>query len=88
MLVLIVVTYIAGDGSLLRRTVDTAVRPDAAVWDDLVQRAGLHFPPTYRPVAGGAVYHIRADDCLALVAEEDLVGPMRELVAAVLAEGD
>lgn len=85
---MIVVTYIAGDGSLLRRTVDTDARPDAAVWQGLVQQAGLEFPPGYRPVAGGAVYHIRAGDQYVLVAEEDLAGPLRELVAAVLAEGD
>ena len=87
-LVMIVVTYIAADGSLLRRTVDTAVRPDAAVWEGLVQRATLDYPPGYRPVVGGAVYHIRVGDLYVLVAEDDLAGPLRELVAAVLAEGD
>jgi hypothetical protein len=84
---MIVVTYIAGDGSVLRRTVDTTGRPDAAAWDDLIQRAALSFPPAYRPVAGGAVYHIRADGHSVLVAEADLAGPLRDLVAAVLAEG-
>lgn len=85
---MIVVTYIAGDGRMLRRTVDPSERPDAAVWDDLVQRADLGFPPAYRPVAGGAIYHIRAGGHSVLVAEEDLAGPLRDLVAAVLAEGD
>jgi len=85
---MIVVTYIAGDGSLLRRTIDTGARPDAQIWHGLVQRADLGFPPGYRPVAGSAVYHIRAGDQYVLVAEDDLTGPLRELVAAVLAEGD
>jgi hypothetical protein len=85
---MIVVTYIAGDGTLLRRTVDTATRPDALAWEGLVQRAGLGFPPAYRPVAGGAIYHVRAGDQRVLIAEHDLAGPLRELVAAVLAEGD
>lgn len=88
MQVRIVVTYIAGDGSLLRRTVDTGERPDAVAWEGLVQRAALGFPPAYRPAVGGAVYHIRAGDQFALVAEGDLAGSLRELVAAVLAEGD
>lgn len=88
MLVLIVVTYIAGDGTLLRRMVDTAGRGDARSWEELAQRASLAFPPSYRPVPGGAVYHVRAGDQVVLVAEEDLTGPLRELVAAVLSEGD
>lgn len=88
MLVIIVVTYIAGDGSLLRRTVDTAGRSDGRSWEELAQRASLAFPPAYRPVPGSALYHIRAGDQAALVAEGDLAGPLRELVAAVLTEGD
>ena len=84
---MIVVTYIAGDGSLLRRTVDTAGRSDARSWEELAQRASLAFPPAYRPVPGVALYHIRAGDQAVLVAERDLTGPLRELVAAVLAEG-
>lgn len=88
MLVIVVVTYIAPDGSLLRRTVNTALRGDAPAWDRLVERAALDYPPGYRPAVGGAVYHIRVDDRMVLVAEEDLAGPLRELVAAVLAEGD
>ena len=86
--VIIVVTYVAADGSLLRRTVNTTGRHDAPVWDDLVRRAALDFPPAYRPAAGRAVYHVRVDDQAVLVAEDDLIGPLRELVAAVLAEGE
>jgi hypothetical protein len=85
---MIVVTYLAADGSLLRRTVNTAARGDAHVWEDLVQRAALGFPPAYRPAEGRAVYHVRAGDEEVLVAEDDLIGPLRELVAAVLSEGE
>lgn len=85
---MIVVTYLAADGSLLRRTVNAAARHDARMWEDLVQQAALGFPPAYRPAPGRAVYHIRAGEQEVLVAEDDLVGPLRELVAAVLAEGE
>lgn len=85
---MIVVTYVAADGSLLRRTVNTAARHDAPAWEDLVQRAALDYPPAYRPAAGRAVYHVRVDGQAVLVAEDDLIGPLRELVAAVLSEGE
>jgi hypothetical protein len=85
---MIVVTYIAADGRLLRRVVNTAGRADAGRWEQLAERAALAFPPAYRPAPGGAVYHIRADNTSVLVAEEDLLGPLRDLVAAVLAEGE
>lgn len=85
---MIVVTYLAADGTLLRRTVNTAVRHDAMTWENLVRQAGLTIPPTYRPAPGRAVYHVRADGEAVLVAEDDLVGPLRELVSAVLAEGE
>ncbi|MGE5131291.1 MAG: hypothetical protein ACM32E_00090 [Gemmatimonadota bacterium] len=85
---MIVVTYVAADGSLLRRSVNTAARHDGPVWEGLVQRAALDFPPAYRPAAGRAVYHVRAGEQAVLVAEDDLIGPLRELVAAVLSEGE
>ncbi len=85
---IIVVTYIGADGRLLRRTVDTAGRSDAREWEQLAERAALAFPPAYRPAPGGALYHVRADDAVVLVAEEDLFGPLRDLVAAVLTNGD
>ncbi len=88
MLVIIVVTYVAADGSLLRRTVNTAARSDAAGWESLVQQAALGYPPPYRPVPGRAVYHIRAGEQAVVVGEDDLIGPLRELVATVLAEGE
>lgn len=80
------VTQIAWDGSLRRRTVDTAGRGDAGRWEALISRAPA-FPPPYRSGPGGAVYHVRVDDHVVLVGEHDLAGPLRDLVMAVLAEG-
>lgn len=88
MLVMIVVTYLAADGTVLRRTVNTAARHDARMWEDLVRQAGLSIPPAYRPAPGRAVYHVRVGHEAVLIAEDDLIGPLRELVAAVLAEGE
>ena len=82
----VIVTCVAGDGSIRRAAVDAAGR-DAARWEELIAQAGLGVPPPYRPRPGEAVYHIRAGGLEAQVAERDLAGPLRELVTAVLAEG-
>ena len=50
-------------------------------------RARLDLPPPYRPHPGEPVYEISAGERVAQVAEGDLVGPLRELVRAVLADG-
>jgi hypothetical protein len=83
----VVVTRIAPDGTMRRRTVDTAVSSEADLWAELIARA-LAAPPPYRPVPGGLVYHLRVDERVLLVAEHDLFGPLYELVAAVLAMGE
>jgi hypothetical protein len=83
----VVVTRIAADGTMRRRTVDTAASIDAGPWAELIARA-LAAPPPYRPVPGGVVYHLRVDGRVVLVAEHDLSGPLYELVAAVLAMGE
>lgn len=44
--------------------------------------------PPYRAVPGRAVYHLRVDDQIALVAEHDLYGPLDDLVTAMLAIGE
>jgi hypothetical protein len=44
--------------------------------------------PPYRAVPGGAVYHLHVDDQVVLVAEQDLSGPLYDLVTAVLAIGE
>jgi hypothetical protein len=79
----VVVTRIGPDGTIQRRMVDTAAASDAGPWEELLARA-LAAPPPYR----GAVYHLRADDQVVLVAEHDLSGPLYDLVTAVLAIGE
>jgi hypothetical protein len=84
----IVVTRIGGDGTVLTRSIHCADRADADRWGALVERAALESPRPYRPVPGEAVYGIRADARQVHVAERDLRWPLRELVIAVLTEGD
>jgi len=62
-------------------------RQDAARWDGLAEQARLDLPPPYRPHPGEPVYEIAADERVAQVAEGDLIGPLRELVRAVLTDG-
>jgi hypothetical protein len=83
----VIVTRVDGDGSIRRAVVDTAGSDDAARWEELVGQAGLGVAPPYRPRPGEAVYHIRAGELAVQVADRDLTGPLRDLVAAVLAEG-
>lgn len=80
----IVVTRVAGDGSVRRGVLDTGGRGDAGQWENLVEQAAHGAPPPYRPVSGMPVYEIRADDNAFLVAEGDLTGPLRELVITAL----
>jgi hypothetical protein len=84
----IVVTRIGGDGSVLTRSVHCAGRTDADRWKALAEQADLGAPRPYRPEPGEAVYGIGADGLQVQVAEHDLDAPVRELVIAVLAEGD
>jgi hypothetical protein len=83
----IAVTAIGADGTVLRAVVETAWRGDADGWEQLAASAHLEAPPPYRPEPGQPVYQIRAGEHVALVAEQDLAGPLRELVMAVVAEG-
>jgi hypothetical protein len=56
-------------------------------WEELAYRA-LAAPPLYRPVPGAPLYHVSLDgDKQVLVAEQDLDGPLLDLVTAVLAMG-
>jgi hypothetical protein len=45
----------------------------------------LAVPPPYRPVRGRAVYQIRGEGETVLVAEGELIGPLRDLVMVALA---
>ena len=79
-------TRIWGNGTVVSRTVD-ATEGSGVQWDELTSRA-LADPPPYRPFPGGAVCHIQVDDQVVMVAERDLGGPLLDLVAAVLDQGD
>jgi hypothetical protein len=71
----------------VRRMVDAAEGSDRVHWGELTSRA-LADPPPYRAVPGGAVCQIQVDDQVVMVAERDLAGPLLDLVAAVLDQGD
>jgi hypothetical protein len=84
----VVVTRIGQDGTVWRRMINTAERPDGDRWETHVTNALAAEPPPYRPAAGSPVCHVRVDDHVVLVAEQDLDGPLRDLATAVLAVGD
>ena len=84
---MLVVTQIARDGSIRRRILDTSRLGDAKIWDDFIGQV-LASPLPYRPVPGRSVYHLRAGDGAVLIADLDLLGPLRKLVMTVLASGD
>jgi hypothetical protein len=81
----VVVTEVAGDGSIRRGVLDTAGRSDASTWEELIEQAALAGPPPYRPARGRPIYEIRAGDTTVWVAEGELAGPLRELVLTALA---
>lgn len=83
----VVASQIEADGTMRRRMIETADRGDAGLWQELIARA-LAVPLPYRPVPGGPIYHLGLDDWDVMVAEEDLAGPLFDLVTAVLAKGD
>jgi hypothetical protein len=85
----IVVSRVGGDGSVLTRTVDTQSRNDQGRWEQLAGLATLDLPPPpYRPRPGEPVYEVHVDERAVQVAESDLQGPLKELATAVLAGGD
>ena len=81
------VTDIGWDGNIRRRALDTSRLTDAGRWEDLI-RQQLAVPPPYRAAPGSSVFVIHAGDRAVLVGEQDLTGPLRELVTAILAVGD
>ena len=82
----VVATRIEPDGTMQRRMVDTARQGERRLWEDLAARA-VGVPVPYRPAPGVAVYHIRVDDYVVVAAEDDLAGPLLDLVTAVMALG-
>lgn len=83
----VVVTEIGWDGDIRRRALDTSGLADAGRWENLIEQV-LAFPPPYRAVPGRSVYVIHAADRAVLVGEQDLTGPLRDLVTTILAGGD
>jgi hypothetical protein len=83
----VVVTRIEHDGTMQRRVVDTTSQTDRPQWEELTAQA-LAIPLPYRPQPGVAVYHVGVDDLVVMIAEQDLTGPMLDLVNAVLTLGD
>lgn len=83
----IVVTEVGWDGSIRRSALDTAGQPDARHWDHVIGQV-LAIPPQYRAIPGNSVYVIHAGDRAVLVGEQNLTGPLHELVKTVLRTGD
>ena len=81
------VTQVESDGAMWRRMINTAGRSDAECWQRLMTRA-VAAPVPYRPVPGTPIYHLRLDDRDFLIADQDLDGPLLDLVTAVLALGE
>lgn len=82
-------TRIGQDGAMQRRVVETAARDDGPRWESLIARALLPLPVPYHPVPGAPIYHVGlGHTTMALAAEQDLCGPLLDLVTAVLAMGD
>jgi hypothetical protein len=80
------VTEIGWDGSIRRRVLDTWQLPDADRWDILIQQI-LASPPPYRAAPGSSIYVIHSGDHAVLVGEQDLSGPLQDLVRMILAGG-
>lgn len=83
----VVVTEIGWDGTIRRRVLDTWSLTDAGRWEHLIGQL-LVFPPAYRAAPGRSVYIIHASDRAVVVGEQDLTGPLRDLVTTILAAGD
>src|SRR5262249_3571649 len=81
-----VVTEIGWEGSMRRKALDTWYLTEAGRWDDLIEQV-LAAPPPYRADPGHPVYVIHAGDRAVLIGEQDLTGPLADLVTTVLETG-
>jgi hypothetical protein len=81
-----VVTQIGWEGRMRRRALDTSGLTDAGGWENLVEQV-LASPPPYRAAPGRPVYVIHAGDLAVLVGEQDLTGPLADLVETILETG-
>ena len=69
-----------------RRALDTSGLTEAGRWENLIEQV-LAFPPPCRAAPGSPVYVIHARNRAVLVGEQDLTGPLRDLVTTILAAG-
>ncbi|HEY5989553.1 MAG TPA: hypothetical protein VIV12_24715 [Streptosporangiaceae bacterium] len=86
-MVRVVVTEIGWEGQMRRRALDTSGLTDAGRWEKLIEQV-LASPPPYKAAPGRPVYVIHAGDRAALVGEQDLTGPLADLVETILETGD
>jgi hypothetical protein len=70
-----------------RRALDTSRLTGAGRWENLVEQV-LASPPPYRAAPGQPVYVIHAGDRAVLVGEQDLTGPLADLVETILETGE
>jgi hypothetical protein len=82
----VAVTEIGWDGSMRRRALETCGLTEARRWETLIEQV-LAFPPPYRAAPGSPVYVIHTGDRAVLAGEQDLTGPVRDLVMTILAAG-
>ena len=81
------VTEIGWDGTIRRRALDTWCLADADRREHIISQL-FTLPPAYQATPGRPVYIIHTSNRAVLVGEEDLTGPLRDLVTTVLATGD
>ena len=78
------VTEIGWDSRIRRRVPDTWCLTGASSWENLIGQL-LAFPPPYR-APGSPVRIIHANDRAVVMGEQNLTGPLRDLVTAILAQ--
>lgn len=71
---------------MCRSALDLSGLTDAGRWENLIEQV-LASPPPYRAAPGRPVDVIHAGDRAALVAEQDLTGPLAGLVEVILETG-
>jgi hypothetical protein len=81
------VTEIGWDGTIRRRALDTWCLADASRCEHIMSQA-LALPPAYQATPGTPIYLIHTSERAILIGEEDLTGPLRDLVIAILATGE
>jgi hypothetical protein len=81
------ITEIGWDGTTRRRALDTWCLAGADRWEHIIGQA-LALPPVYRATPGRPVYIVHTSYRAVLIGEEDLTGPLRDLVITILAAGD